>query len=100
ESGPLALVTAIQRGSVHWRCMRGDLVADALRAGQAAFPFPDREGALESLTRLVGPARALEDRSEILVCPALEPDVVRLGLRSGDGSPCELLRLLEIAAPR
>jgi len=30
--------------------------------GRQPVPLPDHEGALESLTRLVGPARALEDR--------------------------------------
>src|SRR5262245_53552051 len=77
---------------------RGDLVADALRAGQAALPFPDRERSLQRFTRLVDPACALEHRGQVLVRPRLPPDRVRPCLRSFDRRAHQRLRPLELAS--
>lgn len=77
---------------------RVNLRADGSRAGEAALPLPDRERALERFTRLVDPACALEHGGEVFVGVRLEPDAVRLGLRSDDCRAGQRLRLLELAS--
>lgn len=76
---------------------RRDLVADALRAGQATLLLPERKGALEHLTRLVEPARMLEHGDQVLVRPTRKPRRIGLGLRGCHGCSCKRQRLLEVA---
>src|SRR5688572_14788940 len=45
---------------------RVDPIVDALGAGQAALPLPDRERSLERFTHLVDPSCALEHGGEVL----------------------------------
>ena len=47
---------------------------------QAALLFPDGQRTPQSLARLLDPASTLEHHGEVLVAPALEPDVVCLRL--------------------
>ena len=72
--------------------------AGAVRVGQAALPFPVREGSFERRACLVCAAGALEHGGEVFVRVGLEKEVVRLGFRGGDRRPRERFRQLELAA--
>src|SRR6478752_1199779 len=90
---------SLERGSDLRAPERVELMTYATHERPAALLFPDGQRALQSLARLLDPASTLEDHCEVLVAPALEPDVVRLRLRGNNGGTSPLLGLCEFADP-